>query len=1230
MKTHFSKILTTFIFCLFVVITTSPITIFATEVSEPVLTEEINIYDSESLQTHLQDENADIVLWRDITISEPVAAVCNSIDLNGYNLTFSTLILSSSGKDFSILDRTYNEKDGSSSGKLEIKNGLTIGDSTCIIQSGIVKVTNGISGTGDVKIYNGIVTVHGKKGVDGRDGTLGTDGEDGDRYGNYYGTRGSNGGNGADGTSGGHGIEASNVYIYGGTVSVIGGRGGNGGDGGAGGRGGNNLDGTHGKGQSGSDGGDGGNAGKSGAGIVAVGDVVIYGGAVTVTGGDGASGGAGGRGGAGATGASANSGESLYQGGAGGDGGAGGRGGSNSVGSEAILANNVFVYSGEITTKGGSGGTEGLGGIGGSGGAGGRKWSGTRHPDGTKGQNGVDGAFYGLGGSGINANFMMYDGTVVATGGYGAAGIGGSGYSNEINGHDVNIAGGNVIVSGIGSFDIGGGYNGTTTGKSGTLTVTGGNIEFCSEGRATNVSNPTFENCTVKGKGADQHEGTYDANGKFTVSIESIGVLPEICVGYDKVALQATISVSRTSNISTPSPRGYISFKLDGKEIGNATISNPIVSDGKIIASAIIDWVAVEGEHILTAEYIAGTGDKYASAGVFEFSSNITPHSHNWEIDFTVDIESTCITEGSKSIHCSICNVQKDITVVPTIGHNYVNNQCEMCKEFLPLVVFKDYDGTILSSAYYNIGDVIVVPSDPTRAADKTYTYSFAGWDKSIGACSGNETFTATYASTFIEYKVVFKNHDGTVVSEESYHYDAVVAEPSDIPTKSSDNIYTYTFSGWDNTVTACKGDTVYTATFTPAYINYTITFKNDNGTILDSKTYHYGDTIVQPNTPTKAPDNVYSYTFKSWDKDVVKCAGDVTYTATYTPAYIDYTVVFVDEDNTVLSTRTYHYGDTVVAPATPTKVSTNIYSYIFAGWDKSVTNCDGNATYKATYNAEYINYTVVFKNYNGDVISTKTYHYGDTVEEPTAPQKPSDSNYYYEFNGWDKTVSACSGNAEYTATFTPKKLPQVVVNNSSARADETVIVDIVLSGAPNLESLAISDIVYDTTVLELVNFEWKTEGAILSNWDVSTGKGALAYSSATNLNGTIISLTFKVKASAVDGDYSISCVVISHECDFKNVAGKITVCSVAPGDVDGNESIDKDDAIYLLMHSFFPEDYPVNQEADYTGDGEVNKDDAIHLLMHTFFPDDYPLALPPTATTSVVATEERKKEDEE
>ncbi len=62
-------------------------------------------------------------------------------------------------------------------------------------------------------------------------------------------------------------------------------------------------------------------------------------------------------------------------------------------------------------------------------------------------------------------------------------------------------------------------------------------------------------------------------------------------------------------------------------------------------------------------------------------------------------------------------------------------------------------------------------------------------------------------------------------------------------------------------------------------------------------------------------------------------------------------------------------------------------------------------------------------------------------------------------------------------------------------------------------------------------------------------------------------------------------------------------------GDLNGDDEVTDSDAIYLMYHTFFPEEYPANQDCDFDGDGEVTDNDAIYLMYHTFFPEEYPLS---------------------
>ena len=136
----------------------------------------------------------------------------------------------------------------------------------------------------------------------------------------------------------------------------------------------------------------------------------------------------------------------------------------------------------------------------------------------------------------------------------------------------------------------------------------------------------------------------------------------------------------------------------------------------------------------------------------------------------------------------------------------------------------------------------------------------------------------------------------------------------------------------------------------------HTITWKNDDGSIIDQTEVPYGQ-MPTHSIPTKPDTEQYTYTFAGWSPEVVLVTGNATYTATYTAELRKYTITFLDEDGTTLSAQDWEYG-TMPTCDDPTKPDTEQYTYTFAGWNPEVVLVTGNATYTAIYTAESIIYS--------------------------------------------------------------------------------------------------------------------------------------------------------------------------------------------------------------------------------------------------------------------------------
>ena len=229
-------------------------------------------------------------------------------------------------------------------------------------------------------------------------------------------------------------------------------------------------------------------------------------------------------------------------------------------------------------------------------------------------------------------------------------------------------------------------------------------------------------------------------------------------------------------------------------------------------------------------------------------------------------------------------------------------------------------------------------------------------------------TVTADYSSSTLTYK----NYDGSSTIKTVTCLNGVPqsAAPS-IPSRTSTAQYSYTAAGWNTgqdqttaeypssgpTAGITTNLTLYAA-YTATVRTYTVTWKNSDGTTLETDTnVPYGST---PHYDGSTPQNPTSGggAFQGWTPAISSVSGNITYTASY---IVTYTVYFYN-GSTLLQTvqNVAEGGSATYTGATPTKTDVeNPEDYDFTGWSPAPTNIRANTSCYAQFSFSGVEETI-------------------------------------------------------------------------------------------------------------------------------------------------------------------------------------------------------------------------------------------------------------------------------
>ncbi len=454
-------------------------------------------------------------------------------------------------------------------------------------------------------------------------------------------------------------------------------------------------------------------------------------------------------------------------------------------------------------------------------------------------------------------------------------------------------------------------------------------------------------------------------------------------------------------------------------------------------------WTAVVTLVAGTYEYKIGTAD-WGTA---------YPDGANATFTLDVDADVTFTLDADNNVTATWDNMP-DVTY--SVTWDTTDTTFTVGAEVTEVVEGESFTFTVTAAEGYEIATVLN-GTTVIEAVDGVYTIENVTADINLTIVTKvKEVVPAT------TYTVVFLGANGQFLKVETVEAGQSATAP--LAPGYQDNMYIYTFSGWDKEFSNVQEDLVVSATYTSEIRYFSVTFLDMNGEIIETVSVACGNAAEAPEAPV-----VDGYTFTGWSEDITNITESITVTAQYkkvvvpvVPTHGALKVEVVGGNGFTIAVNggtarpqgaSYNNSKLPIG-ASVTLTATNSGNNTFVGWmglNGAIVSTEleytftssGNDYFKAQFTTvvEGVN-LVTFTNDKaaggkGQILDMQYYAAGDEISFPDGPSQAG-----YDFAGWSMTAEeiqtelAAGRDVTVIPTWTVKQVYYNVVVNGGSVTD--------------------------------------------------------------------------------------------------------------------------------------------------------------------------------------------------